>query len=725
MSDASMTHPHAALKCLKCGSVGRRVACQVCGEILYCTTQCLCEDEESHKEPCELFRAIVRPAFANTNVARLFSGFLDMADFHTCQLEREKAAIEKCLAGMAATKEAPSAVATTGEVGGPQPGEVDLHLDTHTASLFCGFGADVCVVDATFGGESGASECPALRFLPLAMSSPPSTEDVTRGLLSFASAAIRDLQREGISTVRFVVHWALGATSPQIYLMDEGVFVIPPAVITLVYALATVVTKTFSGMPLAVRDHLLDWSTPVDARLLPMRWPRFVRHATGGQLVPSVDERWVGEWVRQALRGKPSVLATALDAKADQDMAKLKTKGKAIDKGVLVKQQLGRLERDAVAEFIRIVDSFRTAEPKPIDQLLNTLTGRPPADARLPSVDDPETAREKEEAVLDRLAEERRQANDLTETVKRLRDFERSIKSALAIHATDDLLDLLHQLDSYLTLQVDYTHWAKLLKETTDLWRTICFKVKQSPDKQVKAECATFHEHMTEGFLCAETVDNSPTPPKRPKVFLDLQSGRASAPVRRVVITLFTDVNPKAAENFRCFCTGEKGKGTSGYPLHYKGTVIPYAYEGSELFGGFLDRRYSVCTESIYGMHHTRWDHHTSLIAPRRPGMVASLGEVATDKKGNQKHKVHGSRFTITLSSNNRCTMWDTVVGVIDDLPALSFLHAISLTASNSTPSTPKRNRDVRPTLSDMTDCEDMAALAEPVLIQDCGELPN
>jgi cyclophilin family peptidyl-prolyl cis-trans isomerase len=47
------------------------------------------------------------------------------------------------------------------------------------------------------------------------------------------------------------------------------------------------------------------------------------------------------------------------------------------------------------------------------------------------------------------------------------------------------------------------------------------------------------------------------------------QGGR----VGRVLIELFKDVVPKTAENFRVLCTGERGIGTAGSPLHYKVVV--------------------------------------------------------------------------------------------------------------------------------------------------------
>jgi hypothetical protein len=55
-----------------------------------------------------------------------------------------------------------------------------------------------------------------------------------------------------------------------------------------------------------------------------------------------------------------------------------------------------------------------------------------------------------------------------------------------------------------------------------------------------------------------------------PRVFFDVSiSGQV---VGRIVMELFKDTTPRTAENFRALCTGEKGIGRAGVPLHYKGS---------------------------------------------------------------------------------------------------------------------------------------------------------
>ena len=55
-----------------------------------------------------------------------------------------------------------------------------------------------------------------------------------------------------------------------------------------------------------------------------------------------------------------------------------------------------------------------------------------------------------------------------------------------------------------------------------------------------------------------------------PVVFFDMTIG--GAPAGRIEMTLRADVVPRTAENFRALCTGEKGAGRSGKPLHFKGS---------------------------------------------------------------------------------------------------------------------------------------------------------
>ena len=52
-------------------------------------------------------------------------------------------------------------------------------------------------------------------------------------------------------------------------------------------------------------------------------------------------------------------------------------------------------------------------------------------------------------------------------------------------------------------------------------------------------------------------------------VYFDITVG--TAPAKRITFGLYSNT-PKTSENFRALCTGEKGTGTSGKPLHYKGS---------------------------------------------------------------------------------------------------------------------------------------------------------
>merc|ERR1739848_614597 len=85
-----------------------------------------------------------------------------------------------------------------------------------------------------------------------------------------------------------------------------------------------------------------------------------------------------------------------------------------------------------------------------------------------------------------------------------------------------------------------------------------------------------------------------------PTVFFDMTVG--GSPAGRIEMELYSDVVPKTAENFRALCTGEKGIGKSGKPLHYKGSSFHRVIPQFMCQGGDFTAGNGTGGESIYGM---------------------------------------------------------------------------------------------------------------------------
>jgi peptidylprolyl isomerase len=138
----------------------------------------------------------------------------------------------------------------------------------------------------------------------------------------------------------------------------------------------------------------------------------------------------------------------------------------------------------------------------------------------------------------------------------------------------------------------------------------------------------------------AHVADKTPYPAvaMNPKVFFEITIGDEAA--GRIEMELFADACPKTAENFRALCTGEKGMGKAGKPLHFKGSVFHRIIPDFMCQGGDFTLGNGMGGESIYG---AKFEDETF---QGKAGKHVGPGILSMANAGKN---TNGSQFFITL----------------------------------------------------------------------------
>ncbi|XP_061352284.1 peptidyl-prolyl cis-trans isomerase CYP19-3 isoform X2 [Gastrolobium bilobum] len=168
-----------------------------------------------------------------------------------------------------------------------------------------------------------------------------------------------------------------------------------------------------------------------------------------------------------------------------------------------------------------------------------------------------------------------------------------------------------------------------------------------------------------------------------PKVFFDILIGKMKA--GRVVMELFADATPKTAENFRALCTGEKGIGVSGKPLHYKGSKFHRIIPEFMCQGGDFTRGNGTGGESIYG---SKFSDENFNLKHTGPGILSMA---------NSGPNTNGSQFFICTARTSWLDGKHVVFGkVVDGYSVVKEMEKVG-SASGTT--------------------------SETVVIEDCGQI--
>lgn len=187
----------------------------------------------------------------------------------------------------------------------------------------------------------------------------------------------------------------------------------------------------------------------------------------------------------------------------------------------------------------------------------------------------------------------------------------------------------------------------------------------------------------------------------RPRVFIDVAID--GTPAGRIICELYSDIAPRTAENFRALCTGEKGLGQRGKPLHFRNCIFHKVIPNLGVECGDVVKGSGTGGDSIYG---PAFDDETFDVKHSAEGILTMWnGGLANN---------NGSQFIILTRSRPELDGQHVAFGCV-----LSGMDVVRRVESCGTSDKCETRLDVKDTLDECVSFKPKRS----AYIRDCGEI--
>lgn len=211
--------------------------------------------------------------------------------------------------------------------------------------------------------------------------------------------------------------------------------------------------------------------------------------------------------------------------------------------------------------------------------------------------------------------------------------------------------------------------WTVATTLPTPLWIVVAYTLVALALREWHRKTRPQHQRQGEARSAEDLMQPPAGAAANPRVYLDVQigsAGQGSQGGGRIEFELFPSLCPRAVENFRCLCTGEKGMAARSWynwllgrstVLHYKGSKFHRVVAGFMAQGGDIEHHDGDGGRCIYGTSPSFADEfHEGYLSHSRPGILSMA---------NCGRNTNSSQFFITFAPALHLDQKHVALGVV------------------------------------------------------------